>query len=332
MWLRKLLFPFSAIYYSVTYLRNVLFDLNIIKSSSYNFPVICVGNLNVGGTGKSPMTEYVVKLLKVRHKVAVLSRGYGRNTKGYILLSDSCNSIAVGDEPLQFYSKFNDVAVAVCEDRREGIANLVAEVQPEIILLDDAFQHRKVSPGYSILLTAYGDLFVDDFLLPAGNLREPRLGYKRANAIVVTKCPSEISRKHKKEIIERLSPKEHQQVYFSRIVYADYVLNALKQRLNLIDQKSHFTLVTGIANPKPLVEFLLAQGLDFEHLNFSDHHNFSEIEITDLAKKFRVITTEKDFMRLRSHLRAEALYYLPITIVLDDPAGFERQMFETILN
>ena len=318
--IRKILFPVVPIYYVVTRLRNVLYDLNIKKSISYDFPVICVGNLSVGGTGKTPMIAYLIDLLKGEHKVATLSRGYGRHTKGFLLADEHATARSVGDEPYQFYNAYKDdgVVVAVDEDRNRGIQNLRAlKEKPEVILLDDAFQHRKVKAGLNVILTTFGNLYTNDFVLPTGDLRESASGAKRAHIIIVTKCPSSISTADKEHIIGSIRPLKHQHVFFSSIVYARDVIseNATKK----IDDLSDFTLVTGIANPKPLVDFFKNKGLKFEHLNFKDHYEFTQRDIADLTEKTCIVTTEKDFMRLKQYESLkDKLYYIPISVSITD--------------
>ncbi|MFB9055764.1 tetraacyldisaccharide 4'-kinase [Mariniflexile ostreae] len=320
---RKLLFPFVPLYYAATCLRNSLYDFGLKTSKSYNFPVICVGNLSVGGTGKTPMIEYLIRFLKEDYKVATLSRGYKRKSKGFQLADAHTTVDSIGDEPFQFYTKFQDrIKVAVDANRQEGIEALRAlENPPEIILLDDAFQHRKVKAGFNIVLTMYHDLYTDDMLLPAGNLRESIRGSKRAHVIIVTKCPSNLTDLNKKTIIKKLKPQPHQQVFFSSIAYADEViaLNGKKR----IDALPPVTLVTGIANPKPLEDFLIKKKLTFEHLNFKDHHTFSKQDIENLNTKPIIVTTEKDFMRLKHYKALEdSLYYLPIAMHIDDSNKF----------
>ena len=213
--LRKLLLPIVPIYYLSVWVRNKMYDLGIKKSVVYDFPVIAVGNLSVGGTGKSPMIEYLIGLLKDRTILATLSRGYKRSTKGFHEVTVFSKAIEVGDEPLQFKKKFPDVTVAVDADRRNGIRNLRKFTpQPEVILMDDAFQHRKVKAGTYILLTTYNDLYVDDIVLPTGGLREPRDGAKRADIVVVTKCPLGISEKERNLIKNRLSIRYVQHIYY----------------------------------------------------------------------------------------------------------------------
>lgn len=315
--LRKILFPVVPIYFLVTWLRNKLYDWGVKQSTSYSLPVICVGNLSVGGTGKTPMIEYLIRLLKDDNRVAILSRGYKRKTEGYQLADANANAESIGDEPFQFYSKFkNDVLVAVDSDRRNGIENL-SKKQPNIILLDDAFQHRKVKAGLNILLTTYDNPYFKDIVLPTGNLREPRLGANRAHVVVVTKCPESISASEKADIIKRIASKPHQEVFFSSIAYSDTLFSAEKEK-SLEDLES-FTLVTGVANAKPLVNFLKEKELNFKHLNFKDHHDFTKADIASLEKKDLIVTTEKDYMRLKQYdALSKKLFYLPISVSINN--------------
>jgi len=325
---RNILFPIVPIYYLVTWLRNRLYDLGWKSSTSYQIPIICVGNLSVGGTGKTPTIEYLIRFLNQNYKVATLSRGYKRESSGFIIADESATAISIGDEPFQFYKKFKDVIVAVDVDRRHGISELIGQKQPDIILLDDAFQHRKVKAGFTILLTSFDNLYSDDIVLPTGNLREPRSGAKRANLIVVTKCPETISEVEKATVINRLKPLPNQDVFFSSIVYSENVLNENKN-LTLTDLKGEtFTLVTGIANPKPLEEYLKYKGLQFEHLEFKDHHNFTDEDILSLKNKKRILTTEKDYVRLLPYFKDDnTLFYLPIKLEID-----QSELFETTIN
>jgi tetraacyldisaccharide 4'-kinase len=320
---RKFFFPFVPVYYAVTWLRNKLYDLGFKKSVSFDFPVICVGNLSVGGTGKTPMIEYLIQLLKNDYSVATLSRGYKRKTKGFQLADINASDETIGDEPFQFYSKFKkDIQVAVDSDRVNGIETLLAlKESPEIILLDDAFQHRKVKAGLNILLTTYNALFIDDFVLPAGNLREPRNGYKRAHIIVITKCPKDLDENDKNTIIKRINPLDYQRIFFSNIEYSSFVKSNEKE-MSLVELNA-FTLVTGIANAQPLVDFLKEKKLKFEHINFQDHYDFLASDIDELSRKNLIITTEKDFMRLQSFSSLkEKLFYLPITVNISESDKF----------
>ena len=327
--LRVLLFPFAIIYGWVVTIRNFLYDKKWLGFTgvSYKKPIICVGNLSVGGTGKSPMIELLVSYLKDTHNLAVLSRGYGRKTKGYLKVEPNLPASQTGDEPLQFKQKFPSLSVAVCEDRKTGIEKLLPEA--DIILLDDAFQHRKVIPGFSILLTAFDELFYEDYFLPAGNLRESRKGASRADVIVVTKCPDKVSYARLQEIKFLLNLASHQKVYFSKIGYAATIFGVSESLpLAYLKDKS-FTLVTGIANPDPLVLFLNEQGFSFTHKKYADHHRFSATEIAELKQDELIITTEKDYMRLQVSLGKYALYYLPIkTIILNKQEMFFKKTIE----
>ncbi|WP_242204794.1 tetraacyldisaccharide 4'-kinase [Aestuariivivens insulae] len=322
--LRNIALPIVPIYYLVTSIRNKFYDWGIKKSTSFNFPVICVGNLSVGGTGKTPMIEYLIRLLKDDYKVATLSRGYKRKTQGFQLADESSNAETLGDEPFQFYNKFKgNIQVAVDANRVNGIGQLrLLEEQPEVILLDDAYQHRKVKAGFNILLTTYSNLYVNDVVLPTGNLREPKRGAKRADIIVITKCPEHLDNAEKEAILGSIAPLDHQHVFFSHIQYASEV-RSLDKRISLDDLKS-FTLVTGIANARPLVEFLKQKGLNFEHLNFKDHHEFSVNDIEKLKGTSHIVTTEKDFVRLKKfEALKDRLYYLPIETKIDDSKAFD---------
>lgn len=310
-------------YYFLTCLRNILYDIGVKKSKSFDFPLICVGNLSVGGTGKTPMIEYLIQLLKDEFAVATLSRGYKRKSKGFQIGKESVTAEILGDEPFQFYSKFkNDIKVAVDSDRVNGINSLLElKNKPQIILLDDAFQHRKVKAGFNILLTTFDNLYTEDYLLPAGNLRESISGAKRADAIVITKCPNGLNEIEKDSIIKKIKPKKYQAIFFSSIQYSDSV-KSIKEELKVSDIND-FTLVTGIANAKPLVEYLKSKNLKFEHLNYQDHYNFSTSDIEKLCNQKMVITTEKDFVRLQSFKALQdKLFYLPIKVQIDESEKF----------
>lgn len=325
--LRKILLPIVPIYYLVTWLRNRFYDLGWKSSTSYQTPVLCVGNLSVGGTGKTPTIEYLIRLLSKEYKVATLSRGYKRQSSGFVIADEHANAMTIGDEPYQFYKKFNDLIVAVDADRRRGISKLIEEKKLDIILLDDAFQHRKVNAGFNILLTSYGQLYCDDMVLPTGDLREPKSGAKRAHVIMVTKCPETISEVEKTSISSCLKPLPHQKLFFSSIIYSETILNENEQ-LALTDLKDKlFTLVTGIANPKPLEDYLKRKGLQFEHIKFKDHHHFSNDDILHLKSKKRLLVTEKDYVRLLPYFKGDqTLFYLPIQFKIDQPDQFEEAL------
>jgi tetraacyldisaccharide 4'-kinase len=335
-----LLFPFSLLYGVIIIIRNKCFDLGILKSQQFDLPIICVGNLVVGGSGKTPVTEYLVRLLD-NYKIAILSRGYGRETKGFLLADQS-----IGDEPLQYYQKFPGVTVAVCEDRVTGINKLKQE--HDLIILDDAFQHRKVKAGYQILLFEFDKMKRRQFMLPTGNLREPFWGYKRAQKILITKSPAQIMRADKRLIEEKFSSFNNSAIAFSSIKYGS--LKALYPEHVAADADKQagsatIFLLTGIANPKPLVQYLKGQYREVIEHQFGDHHKFSRQEIEALVSAFNqhpsgeklIITTEKDAQRLldasiKDLLLNLPVFFLPITIVIQetDQLQFNQEILKYV--
>jgi tetraacyldisaccharide 4'-kinase len=318
--LRFLLFPFTFLYGVITGIRNFFYDKGFFRSYTFSVPVIAVGNLSTGGTGKSPQTEYLIRLLKDNYRVATLSRGYKRKSQGFVLADANANAETLGDEPYQFHNKFPDITVAVDADRKNGIEQLLSlSPKPEVIILDDAYQHRRVKAGFYILLTAYGDIYADDFILPTGNLRESRRGAKRADIIVVTKCPPGISEDERNTITRKLKPEAHQKVYFSYIDYDNKVYSENKA-LAVADIKAiDKLLIAGIAKPQPFFSFLKANNDDC--IAFPDHHDFSADDISNIQAKAQgkiIITTEKDYVRLKGKLPKDKLYYLPIKSTLID--------------
>ncbi len=311
---RKILYPFSLLYWAVTAIRNFLYDKGIFASHSFDVPVIAIGNLSTGGTGKTPQTEYLIRLLSGGYRVATLSRGYKRKSIGFVLADANSNADTLGDEPYQFHAKFPNIRVAVDADRKNGIMRLLSLTpRPEIILLDDAYQHRRVKAGFYILLTAYGDIYANDLVLPAGNLREGRSGAKRANVIIVTKCPPGLSESEQITIREKLKAQPGQKIYFTCIDYDTAVHS--EDGVKALDEikGSPKVVVAGIAKPKPFFGHVKEDG-DMA-LTFPDHHDFTEKEIEDIRKQANnkpVITTEKDFVRLKGRLPKEKLFYLPI--------------------
>ena len=330
--LRFILFPFAILYDFVTRIRNFFFNTGIFHQTSFKTPVIVVGNLSVGGTGKTPQIEYLIRLLKNNFKTAVLSRGYKRETKGFVLLNKNHLAIDVGDEPLQYFQKFKNIDVAVCVNRVKGITNLIKSNILEVILLDDAFQHRKVKGSFYILLTKFDDLFMDDFLLPMGRLRESREGAKRADVILVSKCPENLTKESQKLIRQKLL-KFKKEVFFTSISYAESVLGASEM---LTSELKNFEvlLITGIANPAPLLNYLKSLNVKFQHLKYADHHYFSDKEIEGIKNKFDnmqsskiILTTEKDYVRLVNKIKN--LSYLPIeTSFLNN----DNEVFNRLIN
>ncbi len=331
--------PVTAVYNAVTTIRNKFFDWGILPSKKYSIPVIGIGNLSTGGTGKSPHTIYVLNLVKDQFRSAMVSRGYGRKTKGLQVANYQSTYRDIGDEPMQVYSRFrNKVVVIVSEKRTKGIDYAIQKFNTNCVVLDDCFQHRYVNPGLKILLTAYGDLYSEDYVLPVGNLRESRSNAKRADIIIVSKCPSSLSDSEKSKIKDSLAPASHQSLYFSFIDYADKIINSFSE-MHLEELENYeVLLVTGIANAQPLVDFLRPKVKNLIHLSFKDHHNFDEAEVEKMYEKLQeikgdkvLITTEKDFMRLKGFKRIEEyLYYIPIESKIENSQAFNQKIYDYV--
>lgn len=330
---RKLLFPFAVLYGFVTSVRNYLYDKGIFKSHTFDVPIIAVGNLSVGGTGKTPQIEYLIRLLSDKYKLATLSRGYKRKSKGFVLADADSNAAVLGDEPYQFYQKFPEIQVAVDANRVNGITQLLSQNEkPEVILLDDAFQHRKVKAGFYIMLTAYDDLYCDDLILPAGNLRESRAGVERADVVIVTKCPLQLTLMQQKEIKTRLRLNSRQQLFFTFIAYDAFVYSEEKriptEELATVDK----LLLAGIAKPESFFAYL--QAAQNATMVFPDHHDFTQQDLEKIKEKATnkiIITTEKDYVRLKGKLPKEQLFYLPIkTSFLSNQEDFDKTILEYV--
>ncbi|MEO6455123.1 MAG: tetraacyldisaccharide 4'-kinase, partial [Ginsengibacter sp.] len=267
---RFILFPFSVLYGSIISFRNWLYDKNILKSSSFNFPIICVGNLAVGGTGKTPMVEYLIRMLKDEYNVATLSRGYKRKTAGFAIANENTTALDIGDEPMQFHKKFPDVTVGVAEERLVAIPQLLhARPATQVIILDDALQHRQVRAGLNILLTEFKNLYTRDFILPAGDLRDVQSSSKRADIIIVTKCKSHISEDEKEKVIAEIHPLPNQHIFFTKIQYnSPYHLFTQEQKF--LNPETHILLICGIANPKPIKEVLNTYSSTYDMMVFND--------------------------------------------------------------
>jgi tetraacyldisaccharide 4'-kinase len=320
---RILLLPFSLIYGLIIGIRNWLFDKKILRPASFNLPLICVGNLSVGGTGKSPMVEFLIESLSGKFEVAVLSRGYKRKTRGYALATGTTNALEIGDEPMQFFIKFPQVTVAVGEERIVAIPQLLHD-RPgtEVIILDDAFQHRYVKAGFNILLTDANNLFTRDWFLPTGDLRDQKKSYLRADIIVVTKCSPELSLAEKHRLIKEINPAGHQRVFFSAIRYGEPYQIITKEKY-IKEKDTVVLLVTGIANPVPLKKHLEENFSEYDELSYSDHHIFTIDDLKYILQKFHqiqaahkiILTTEKDAVRLikfANRLREVPLFVIPI--------------------
>ena len=339
--LTALLFPFAVVYDAITSARNRLYDLSLRPSASFDVPVISVGNLSVGGTGKTPMVEHLIRLLSNSYRVATLSRGYKRRTKGFRIAKAGDTALTLGDEPFQFFSKFQDkITVTVGEERALAISTILQE-SPEVnvILLDDAFQHRRVRPNFQILLTVYGNLFFDDLLLPAGRLRESKTGAKRADVVVVTKCPDTLQEEEMISIEKSIHQYTPKPVFFTTIHYGAPVSLSSKSG----EPDKNIVLVTGLADAAPLKKYLAQNNTIVHHFEFEDHHNFSETElkrIVELAKekKADIITSEKDATKLGSpefdgYVKTAAWFYIPIEIgFVKSGRDFDEMVLNVVAN
>ncbi len=339
---RVLLLPFALIYGWIVSIRNWMYDKNYLHSVRFNVPLICVGNLSLGGTGKSPMVEHLLSILSEEYKIGTLSRGYKRKTKGYALADQNTTALEIGDEPMQFHIKFPHVSVAVGERRIEAIPQLIQDV-PKIqaIILDDAFQHREIVADFNILLTEYDNLYCDDFFIPTGDLRDHRDAAKRAAIIIVTKCPDNLNTIERDEIIEKIYPEQHQSVFFTTIQYETpyHIYNPADQWI--LTLRDEVLLVCGIANPLPLKNYIHEHTHTYYQISYSDHHIFSIEDLQEMKEKFDqinsksklILTTEKDAVRLVKYtqeLNNIPLYVLPIKpkFLFDS----ERNFNELVLN
>lgn len=302
--------PFSLIYGLIISIRNVGFNSGIIKSTAFEQLTISIGNLKMGGTGKTPHIEYFVRLLSDHYRVATLSRGYGRKTKGFILANDTHSAEDIGDEPFQIKKKSDKITVAVCEKRVEGIEKLLAEKKDtEIILLDDAYQHRYVKPDLNVLLTEHDDLYIHDYTVPSGKLREPKRFANRADVIIVTKCPKNLTAIEMRSLAIDIKPKEYQKVFFSFLSYSKLKpLNSEAQQLDIKKKdlsKVNVILMTAIANPKKIIKYISKYNASAEVLTYPDHYYYREKDYKLIQSKFKnltktkvLIVTEKDATKL----------------------------------
>jgi tetraacyldisaccharide 4'-kinase len=323
-----------------------MFDIHILRSQKPQLPAVCVGNICTGGSGKTPHVEYLIRLLKDDSKVCTLSRGYGRKSKGFILAKEPMNSEILGDESMQYFQKYPDISVCVDANRRVAIRKLKTEApDTEVILLDDAYQHRYVKAGLTILLTDYFRPYYNDHLLPVGNLREPRSAIKRADIIVVTKSPSMLSPIVKEDVLEKIKRRQNQNVYFSYIKHGDlHYPDGSVCKINR-EVYNHFVVRAGIYNPYPLVEHLRNLTKDIKIFQFSDHHEFTKSDLKRVRKHFLdyfcnhkyIVTTEKDLMRLKdspafTEISDLPICYVPIEVEFHkgDKAQFDAQILEYV--
>jgi len=319
--LRFFLLPFAWLYGLIMLIRGKLFKWKILPSESFSIPVISVGNLSYGGTGKTPLVEYMIRLLSEDKYVATLSRGYKRKTRGFVLANKDSTLEEIGDEPLQYKTKFDNIEVAVHERRRQGIKQLRSTFADlDVILLDDAFQHRYVKPGISIVLTDFHKLYIKDFPIPAGSLREFRSAACRADIIIVTKTPSVLSPITRRRLTGLIRPKIHQQLLFSCISYEKPVPLLKKHRKLLKDRYNSILLFSGIANSYPLQEQLISMCYELHVIDFKDHHTYTERDLKKIKNNFdnmftknkAIFTTEKDAMRLNKSALREVIQNIPI--------------------
>ncbi len=326
-------FPVALVYGIIVCIRNLFFHINLLPSQQYAIPVICIGNLSMGGAGKTPMVEYLIRLLSKKYRVAVLSRGYKRQTSGYVLAGDHCTSQEVGDEACQIKHKYPSVIVAVDKSRRRGMKHLLAMTEgerPQVVLLDDAFQHRYVQPSLSIVVTDYNRLFYKDKLFPVGMLREPAGGVRRADWVVVSKCDPALKPIDCRIMEDDMHLQSHQQVFFSGISYLRmegiWPEECCPRALNSLRKEDEVLLLTGVANPAPLIEEMKKYSQNIKVMSFGDHHDFKKNDVKKISTSFAkmnpeslIVCTEKDAMRIRNnpyfpsewHSR---MYYVPIMV------------------
>ena len=324
--LRKiLLFPLGALYFAVTFVRNKLFDWNIFQSTSFDLPIICIGNIAVGGTGKTPHTEYLVRLLEKQYNIAILSRGYGRKTTAYTEATLKSTAEEIGDEPAQYKRKFPNTNVVVENKRVLGVQQILKRnAVTDVILLDDAFQHRAIKAGFNIVITDYNNLLQKDFLMPSGSLRESRQGIKRADAIIVSKCPVDLEVDEQNEIRKNLAYHTPEHIYFTTIKYGR-IYNIFDSQLRIENLNNYAVLlVTGIGKPKLLQKHIKTQTKKVSLLSYPDHHNFTNKDIQRIKSDFDnikdktkiILTTEKDASRLLNitELKGLPIYSIEIEI------------------
>ncbi|MBS1589963.1 MAG: tetraacyldisaccharide 4'-kinase [Bacteroidetes bacterium] len=342
--LRLFLYPFALLYGAAVWVRNRLYDTGFFSSVSFSVPIISVGNLSVGGTGKTPHVEYLIRLFQYQYRIATMSRGYKRRTQGFLIADEHTNALKIGDEPMQYYLKFPELIVSVAEERMTGIPSLLQRVPDiDIVLLDDAYQHRSVKPGINILITDFSKPFYTDYILPYGRLRESRKAYQRADVIIISKCPQTLSPDKANEIISKISPLPHQSIFFSTINYdAPYDLFSGKP-ISLND--AHALIVCCIANPSPFVAHIQQEARQTHVLSYPDHHYFLSKDIEEIAETWKnwnvenklIVTTEKDATRL--HLQREAINKIGATVVvlpikvellLEGTALFQQRMISYV--
>ena len=315
--MRSLLLPISLFYYLFQFVRNKLYEWNLLTSKYFNIPTISVGNLSVGGTGKTPLVNYIISTFKNDYKIAFLSRGYGRSSSGYILASKNTVVNEIGDEPYLIKKNHNELIVAVSENRVHGIEKTLEKIKDiQMFVLDDAFQHRKLKCKLNIILSKFSKPYYNDFVIPSGNLREPKSGIKRAQIIIISKCPYDLNKTKRQEIIKKINPLPYQKVFFTTIDYNERLVGKNNIMINdLID--SPILLVTGIADSSELEKYLNKKKIIFDHLRFDDHHNYSQNDINLIKSKSigkKVVTTKKDYYKIIAIESIKNIYCIDISI------------------
>ena len=341
-----LLFPLAIVYGIITSLRNLLYDWKILKSKSFDVHTICVGNLAVGGTGKTPHVEHLIRLLKNDFTIATLSRGYKRKSSGFLMADPNSTALDIGDEPLQYKTKNPDLIVAVDANRPNGVKRLLSlDIPPNVILLDDAFQHRALKCELNIVVSEYNNLYLHDHMLPAGSLREPKNGIKRADIIIISKTPDRVNAVDIRNLIKDIKPLSHQKLFFTWLKYGE--LAGFQNPLETVDTlndlfRYRVVAFTGIGNPAPMVTYLKEYASSVKHIQYPDHHSFTLQNIAEIRTALDafeggnkiVVTTEKDAMRLKDSnlqdiVNTLPLFVLPIEVDFKDK---EQEFNETIIN
>ena len=340
---RLLLFPLALLYGLGVRLRNLAYDKGWLHSQTFNIPMVCIGNLAVGGTGKSPLTEHLIGILTQKYRTAALSRGYKRRTRGYVLAGPGTTSLEIGDEPMQLHLKHPDIPVAVGESRAEALPQLLFDrPDTEVIVLDDAFQHRSVKPGLNILLTDRNNLYTRDFLLPTGDLRDQSSSARRADIVIVTKCPGSMTEKEAAAVRNELDLQEGQDLFFTTIVQGR-PRHIVTGETRDLERETEVLLFTGIANPKPLKAYLQEMVHSYEEIRFSDHHHFNIDDVKGIQRRFEslkakdrvILTTEKDAVRLSrfaSELLDKPVFSIPMRIefLFEGGGRFQDRIFNFI--
>ena len=334
--LKIALLPFAVVYGFITNIRNKLYDFNILKHTRFDIHTIGVGNLAVGGAGKTPLVEYLINLLlPIEPNIATLSRGYKRKTKGFLLATEESTAQDIGDEPLLYKKKY-PIQVAVSSNRVNGINKLSAlkNIAPKIVLLDDVFQHRAIKCGLSICVSDYSNLYFNDALLPSGTLREYKSGIVRADVIVISKTPDKTTAVDIRNVLKDINPKAHQQVFFSYLKYGElYSITNKKHTISTLNDLFRFRIISfaGIANATPFVRYLKEYSAEVLHIPFSDHHEYALKDLEDIERYYKnlnggnkiLVTTEKDMMRLKNHTvwdlaKQMNIFILPVEVTFKD--------------